>query len=69
MGLYSELYECLGCIGSEFFFLELRVLVAAFQRDVTSSGVTLGNGLVLEGLTAIHHSLVPWDPLWLSSQH
>lgn len=33
----------------------LRVLVADFQRDMTSSGVTPGNGVALEGLTAIHH--------------
>lgn len=36
-------YECLGCVGSGFFFLEPRALVAGFQRDVTSSGVTPGN--------------------------
>ncbi|KAL3976123.1 glycogen synthase [Sarotherodon galilaeus] len=47
-------YEFQRCIRA-FPVMELRVLVADFQRDVTSSGVTPGNGVALEGLTAIHH--------------
>ena len=50
-----------------FFFLELRALVADFQRDVTSSGVTPGNGVVLEGADSHPSQPVPWDTLWSTS--
>lgn len=45
-------------------FLELRALVADFQRDVTSRGVTSGNGEVLEGADNHLSHLVPGDSLW-----